>query len=66
MLQEVANTTERINLGGVVMRDCRLGNVPLRSTTSQPVYLDFAQAFVGDFEARKSTTASDLHTTACD
>lgn len=46
ILQEVANTAERINLAGVVMRDCRPGNVLLRTNTWQPVFLDFAQAFV--------------------
>lgn len=50
ILQEVANTTERINLAGVVMRDCRPENVLLRPNTWQPVFLDFAQAFIGDFD----------------
>lgn len=50
ILQEVANTAESINLAGVVMRDCRPGNVLLRPNTWQPVFLDFAQAFVGDFD----------------
>lgn len=50
ILQDVANTVERINLAGVVMRDCRPGNVLLRPNTWQPVFLDFAQAFVGDFD----------------
>lgn len=50
ILQEVANMTERINLAGVVMRDCRPGNVLLRPNAWQPVFLDFAQAFIGDFD----------------
>lgn len=41
---------ERINLAGVAMRDCRPGSVLLRPNTWQPVFLDFAQAFVGDFD----------------
>lgn len=49
ILQEVANTVERINLARVVMRNCRPGNVLLRPKTWQPVFLDFAQAFVGGF-----------------
>lgn len=42
--------TERINLAGVVTRDCRPGNVLPRLNTWQPVFLDFAQAFIGDFD----------------
>ncbi|KAG8162349.1 hypothetical protein KVR01_008114 [Diaporthe batatas] len=50
ILQDVANMTEKINLAGVVMKDCRPENVLLRSDTWEPVFLDFGQTYVGDFD----------------
>ena len=50
ILQDVVNTAEKINRAGVLMKDCRSGNVLLRTETWQPVFVDFAHSSVGDFD----------------
>lgn len=49
LLQDAANTAAKINRAGLLMRDCRPGNVLVRPNTWQPIFVDFAQSFVGDF-----------------
>lgn len=50
LLQDAANTAAKINRAGLLMRDCRPGNVLVRPDTWQPVFVDFAQSFVGNFD----------------
>lgn len=50
LLQDAANTAAKINRAGLLMKDCRPGNVLVRPDTWQPVFVDFAQSFVGDFD----------------
>lgn len=50
LLQDAANTAAKINRAGLLMWDCRPGNVLVRPNTWQPVFVDFAQSKVGDFD----------------
>lgn len=50
ILQDVVNTAEKINRSGVLMHDCRTGNVLLRTEDWQPVFVDFADSYAGDLD----------------
>lgn len=53
VLQRVVNTATYINKRGVVMLDCRLGNVLIQTSSETPVFHDFAQAVTFDLKREK-------------
>lgn len=50
ILQRAIDNVEKINRSGVVMSDCRPGNVLVETSSWKPFMYDFAQASVGDLE----------------
>lgn len=53
VLQRVVDTATYINKRGVVMSDCRLGNVLIQASSETPVFHDFAQAVTFDLKREK-------------
>lgn len=53
VLQRVVDTATYINKRGVVMGDCRLGNVLIQASSETPVFHDFAQAVTFDLKREK-------------
>lgn len=53
VLQRVVDTAKDINERGVVLGDCRPGNVLIRASSETPFFHDFAQATIFDPKYRK-------------